>query len=122
MDTPAARATKKIVGDDSYTLFIEAPTAKAFVLDIAIPVGYKVISLTSKLASGTCTINAQRIVAGVAGSIAGLSAIAASSTKLTSAPTNDGTEAITEGDGLQVTLSAISSPVDLSISIRVARQ
>ena len=122
MDTPAARAAKRQIGSDSYTIFIEAPTAKAFVLDIAIPVGYKVQSLTSKLASGTCTINAQRIVAGVAGTIAGLSAIAASSTKLTSVPTNNGTEQIAEGDGLQVTLSAISSPVDLAISVRVARQ
>lgn len=122
MDSPSNRATKKIVGDDSYTLFIEAPTAKAYVLDIAIPTGYAVKSATTKMASGTCTVNVQRIVSGVAGSVAGLSAIAASSTKLTSSPSNNGTEKITEGDGLQVTISAISSPVDLSISIRVARQ
>lgn len=122
MQSPSDRATKKIIGNDSYVLFIEAPTAKSFVLDIAIPIGYEVISATTKLSSGTCTVNVQRIVSGVASSIAGLSAIAATSTKLTSSPTKDGTEKIVETDGLQVTLSAIAAPVDLAISIRVARQ
>ena len=72
------RAIRNIVGPDNLEILIETVADQDYVLSLNIPVGYKVLSLTSELGAGTCTLNAQQVTTGgVATSIAGLSAISA---------------------------------------------
>ncbi len=117
------RAIRKIVGSDSFEILIEAVVNQTYRLSLALPVGYKVLSLTAQSDSGTCTLNAQKVSAlGVATSISGLAAVAATNTLTTTAPTFDGTEVCAQGEGLQVVITANAAAVNLSITVKASRQ
>ena len=117
------RAIRRIVGSDTFEILIEAVVDQVYKLSLALPVGFKVLSITSKTDSGTCTLDVQKVSPlGVETSIAGLSAVAATSTKATAVPTFNGTEVCAQGDGLQVEVSANAAAVNLSITIKASRQ
>lgn len=113
------RAVRRFAGDQSATIFVEAPGNKIFILDLALPVGIKIKSVTYKTLSGTVTVNVQKVsAAGATSSVSGLSALAVSSTQTTTAPTADGTGSLAAGERLQFTTSAGAAPVDLSVSVK----
>ncbi len=117
------RAIRKIVGSDQFEILISSVVNQIYPLSLAMPVGYKVLSMTAKTASGTVTLAAAKVSAlGVVTPISGLTAQAVTSTQATGVPTFDGTEIIAQGEGLQVTTSANAAGVDLSITIKASRQ
>jgi len=121
LSTPQQRALRTIFGPESFEILIEAVADQAYPLSLALPVGYILLNVTTELASGTCTVNVQKVVAGTPASVTNLSAISATATQLESTPTDDGTNVFAAGDGLQFTASANAAGVDLSITIAMQR-
>ncbi len=112
------RAVRRYNGDDTYTIFIDAAVAQGYVLDQFVPTAIQILDVTVKLASGTVTLNVQKVVGVTTSSLTGLSAIAATATEQTVAATQDGTPVLNQGDTLQITASSPSTPVGAAISIR----
>ena len=121
LSNPAQRAVQRITGADSYPILIEAPGNKLYLLDCYVPGPLKVTGVSVVTNSGTITVNVQRVRAGVTTSVAGLSAVAASSTLATSAATGDDTAVFQAGDRLQITTSANAAGVDLAVSVALER-
>lgn len=117
------RAIRRIVGSDAFEILIEAVVDQVYVLSLALPVGYKVLSLTAQTDSGTCDLEVQKVSpAGAVTVIAGLTGVAASNTKTTTAPSFNGTEVVAQGDGIQVEVSSNAAGVNLSITLKASRQ
>lgn len=115
------RAINRIAGEDSYPIFIASPANGIYVLDCYVPTNMTIVGASVITASGTITVNVQRIRSGVTTSVAGLSALAASSTRSTTTATGDDTGVFVPGDQLQVTTSANAAGVSLAISVRLKR-
>ena len=115
------RAVIRYIGNDTYPIFVESPGNKIFILDLAVPTGMNVASVTAKTLSGTVTVNVQKVSGGVTTSLTGASAIAVTSTAATTAVTNDDNNVLAAGDTLQITTSAGAAPVDLAVSVNFLR-
>lgn len=116
------RAIRNIVGPDSFELLIPTVANQLYVLALALPVGYRLLSVQTKTISGTCTVAMAKLSTGaVSTPIAGLTAIAVTSTLLESLPTYDGTEVITQGYGLNFTVSANAVALTLAVSVKMKR-
>lgn len=112
------RAIQRINGNDTYTLLAEAPGNKIFILDLAVPTGMVVYSITAKTLSGTVTVNLQKVSGGVTTSLSGGGAVAVTSTAATTTLTVNGANVnLAVGDTLQITTSAGATPIDLAVSV-----
>jgi hypothetical protein len=116
-----SRAVQRIVGADSYPILIEAAADQVYLFDCYVPGPMKVTRATVVTNSGTITVNVQRVRAGVTTSVAGLSALAASSTLASTDATGDDTAVFQAGDRLQITTTANAAAVDLAVSIGIER-
>jgi hypothetical protein len=92
---------------------IETPTAKSYTLDLAASSAYTITAIKCITSSGTCTLALVRNGSNVtgAGSIAVSSTI--SSTTLS--------QAVVANDKIQITLSSLSSPADLQVTMYIQR-
>ena len=116
------RAIRRIVGPDTFEILIEAVVNQVYKLSLALPVGYKVTQLDVKTESGTCDVDVQKVsTAGAVTDITGLTGVGASSTLATAVPTNDGTEDIAAGEGLQLEVTNNAAGVNLSVTVTAQR-
>ncbi len=115
------RAIRRINGGDTFEILIPSVADQAYTLTLDLPTNIRIRSMTAQTASGTCTINLQKVVAGTPSSVTGLSAFAASATLATANATNDGTNDVEAGDGMQFTVSANAVGVDLSVTVEYDR-
>lgn len=113
--TAAAQRSTLSVDKFCVAAFIESPTAKTYTLLRRPGFAFTVNSMTHKTVSGTVTI-AARIGGSV---ITGLSAVGATSTQtVTSA---SGANSVSTTDRLEVQLTSLSSPTDLSVTFDCTR-
>ncbi len=116
------RAIRNIVGPDNLEILIETVADQDYVLSLNIPVGYKVLELTSELGAGTCTLNVQQVTPlGVATSIAGLSAVAATTARLVSSPTFNGSEIVAQGNGIKVVVTGNAGGANMNLTLKCQR-
>ena len=116
------RAIRRIVGTETDAIFIAVPAGQVYVLDIAVPVNMSIKTLVCQLTAGTCTVNLQTVtVAGAATSVTGMNAIAATTSRLSTAAPSDGTEFVAALKSLQITLSAIAGAANLALSVTLQR-
>jgi hypothetical protein len=101
-------------GEIGLHAFVEAPTAKTYVLALHAGVACTIDTLVAKTASGTCTINVR--INGV--SVTGLSAVAVSSVE--SSTNSSGANSVSVGDTIEFVVSSVSSPTDLQISLLIS--
>jgi hypothetical protein len=101
-------------GEIGLHAFVEAPTAKTYVLALYAGVACTIDTLVAKTVSGTCTVNIR--INGV--SVTGLSAVAVSSVE--SSTNSSGANSVAVGDTIDFVVSSVSSPVDLQLSILIS--
>ena len=95
----------------SMGVFIESPSNKTYVLDQDAPSPYTIIKLSIKTVSGTCTVALNRNGTGITSA----TAVSVTSTLTTVVLS----QACVVGDVITLVVSANSSAVDLSASVRV---
>jgi hypothetical protein len=95
----------------SMGVFIESPSNKTYVLDQDAPSPYTIIKLSIKTVSGTCTVALNRNGTGITSA----TAVSVTSTLTTVVLS----QACVAGDVITLVVSANSSAVDLSASVRV---
>lgn len=114
------RAQHRIAGEQPVDILIEAPSDQNYVL-IAYVTGYfQVTALATILASGTINVTVKRIRSGVTDTVAGLSALASSSTRATDTADGDSTSLLIPGDQLIITTDSNNVGVDLSATVTLA--
>jgi hypothetical protein len=101
-------------GEIGLHAFVEAPTAKTYVLALYAGVACTINNLRAKTVSGTCTVNIR--INGV--SVTGLSAVAITSVE--SSTNASGANAVAVGDTIEFVVSSISSAVDLQLSLLIS--
>lgn len=121
LSNPSQRAVQRTVGSDSYPILIETAANKIYLLDCYVPGPFKVTRASVVTLSGTVAVNVQRVRAGVTVSVAGLSALAATSTLASTEATGDDTSVFQAGDRLQITTSANAAGLDLAVSVGIER-
>lgn len=113
------RAQHRIAGKQPIDLLVETPADQNYTL-IAYVTGYfQALSVAAVLASGTINVTVKRIRAGVTATVAGLDALAASSTRATADADGDDTSLFIPGDTLLITTDTNAAGVDLSVTISV---
>ena len=115
------RSILKTVGPFVFSPFILVPAAQIYVLNAYVMVPFQLTLAAYYTSAGTLTINVQRIRAGATVSVTNLSALAATSTRATAAPTTDGTQAFIVADTMQITISAIAGGVNLAVLLACQR-
>ncbi len=115
------RAVRRFVGGDTFEILIPTVANQGYTLTLDLPTNIRIRRMTAQTASGTCTLNLQKVVAGTPSSVAGLSAFAASATKASADATNNGTNDVAASDGLQVSITANAVGVSLSITVEYDR-
>lgn len=119
LSNPLHRAQHRIAGKQPVDILVETPADQDYTL-IAYVTGYfQVVSLAAVLASGTINVTVKRIRAGVTVTVAGLSALASSSTRATADATGDDTSLFIPGDTLLITTDTNAAGVDLSATVSV---
>lgn len=117
LSNPLHRAQHRIAGKQPIDILIETPADQDYVL-IGYVTGYfQVTGLAAVLASGTINVTVERVRAGVTTTVAGLSALAASSTRATADATGDDTSLFIPGDLLQIATDTNAAGVDLSVTV-----
>lgn len=117
LSNPLQRAQHRIAGKQPVDILVETAADQDYTL-IAYVTGYfQVTALAAVLASGTIDLAVKRIRAGVTVTVAGLSALSASSTRATADATLDDTSLFIPGDTLLITGSNNSSGIDLSATV-----
>lgn len=111
------RAQHRIAGKQPVDILVETPADQDYTLIAYVTNYFQVVSLAAVLASGTISIAVKRIRAGVTVTVAGLSALAATSTRATADATGDDTSLFIPGDTLLITTSANAAGVDLSVTV-----
>lgn len=111
------RAQHRIAGKQPVDILVETPANQNYTLIAYVTNYFQVISLAAVLASGTINVTVKRIRAGVTETVAGLSALAASSTRATADATLDDTSLFIPGDTLLITTDTNAVGVDLSVTI-----
>jgi hypothetical protein len=101
-------------GDPSIHALIEAPSNKTYVLVLYANQAGTIDGLVAKTTSGTLTADLR--INGV--SVTGLSAVAVTSVESNTA--SAGANTFVVGDTIEVVVSAVSSPVDLQLSVTVS--
>ena len=91
--------------------FIESPSNKTYTLEVDAPAAFTIIKISLKCVSGTCTVALSRN--GTA--ITGATAISVSSTIATATLS----QACVAGDVIAMTVSSVSTVVDLSATVRI---
>jgi hypothetical protein len=114
------RAQHRNAGNQSVDILIETAADQDYTLIAYVSNYFQVKSLAAVLASGTISLAVKRIRAGVTATVAGLSALASSSTRATADATGDDTSLFIPGDTLLITASANSSGISLSASVSIA--
>lgn len=99
----------------SFSGFIEAGTAKTYVIDEYAKFAYSIDDITTKLASGTVTVAIKISTVDVTG----LSAIAVTSTQATTLAT--AANIVNVGAKVTMVLSSVSSPVDFGFTMKMSR-
>jgi len=95
--------------------FVEAGSDKTYVLEEYAKYGYTIEDITTKLSSGTVTVAIK--INGT--NVTGLSAIGATSSRLTS--TSTALKTVNVGDKVTMVWSSSSSPVDFGFTIKIQR-
>lgn len=113
------RAQHRIAGKQPVDILVETPADQNYTLIAYVTNYFQVISLAAVLASGTINVTVKRIRAGVTETVAGLSALAASSTRATADATLDDTSLFIPGDTLLITTDTNAAGVDLSATVSV---
>jgi hypothetical protein len=98
---------------ESLGAHIESPTAKTYCLDLAASSTYTIKAFKCILGAGTCTL----ALVQNGSNVSGAGAIAVSTT-LSSTPLS---QAVALNDKIQITLSGLSSPADLQLSMWIQR-
>jgi collagen type VII alpha len=119
LPTPPNDATKFLNGVAAFTAlpaaslgaFIESPSNKTYTLEIDAPAPFTVIKLSIKTVSGTCTVALTRNGTGITNA----TAVSVSSTLFTVILN----QACVAGDIIAMVVSANSSAVDLSATVRI---
>lgn len=91
-------------------MFAEAPTAKTYVLTTQMPYGMTITQVAAKTASGTCTVQARINGVNVTGGVVNVT-----STEGTGTATAANT--VAANDTVDIVVSSVSSPVDLSVTL-----
>lgn len=117
LSNPLQRAQHRIAGKQPVDILVETAADQDYTLIAYVTNYFQVVSLAAVLASGTIDLAVKRIRAGVTVTVAGLSALSASSTRATADATLDDTSLFIPGDTLLITGSNNSSGIDLSATV-----
>lgn len=117
LSNPLQRAQHRIAGKQPVDILVETAADQDYTLIAYVTNYFQVVSLAAVLASGTIDLAVKRIRAGVTVTVAGLSALSASSTRATADATGDDTSLFIPGDTLLITASNNSSGIDLSATV-----
>lgn len=113
------RAQHRIAGKQPVDILVETPADQDYTLIAYVTNYFQVVSLAAVLASGTINVTVKRIRSGVTVTVAGLSALAASSTRAPADATGDDTSLFIPGDTLLITTDTNAAGVDLSATVSV---
>ncbi|MGK2950787.1 MAG: hypothetical protein ACSLEZ_00190 [Thiobacillus sp.] len=117
LSNPLQRAQHRIAGKQPVDILIETVADQNYKLIAYVTNYFQVKSLATILASGTVNVTVKRIRAGVTATVAGLSALASSSTRAEVDADGDETSLFIPGDQLLITTDTNSAGVDLSVTI-----
>ncbi len=122
-DSAVIRALRRQEGRDSYAPLFAAPANGSYILENWLTNRSSIIQVVTLLTSGTLTLAVQvKLPGGSFVSVAGMGAIAVTSTSLITLPTGDGTEYATQGSQIQIVVSAGATPIGFNLALVLQRR